>query len=50
MVDENTLIGKISDELFTRIFLPKIIEKQRISMEFLKKVVIFAGLPNSFFS
>jgi hypothetical protein len=49
MVDENTLIGKISDELFFRLFQVKILERQKGIVAFLKRIDIFSGLPNPFF-
>lgn len=49
MVDENTLLGKISDDLFHKVFVPKLLERERALVNFLKKVAIFTGLPNSFF-
>lgn len=49
MVDENTLLGKISDDLFHKVFIPKLLERERALVNFLKKVAIFTGLPNSFF-
>jgi hypothetical protein len=50
MVDEKTLLGKISEDLFARIFLSRIQERQKNIMNFLKKVSIFTGLPQSFFT
>ena len=40
MVDENTLLGKISDELFFQYFQPTVEERWRKFMEFLRKVEI----------
>ena len=50
MVDENTLLGKIPEQVFNKIFLPKILARQKTISQFLKKVSIFNGLPNSFFN
>lgn len=49
MVDETTLLGKVSDEIFHKIFYQKIIDRQKQLVTFLKKIEIFNGLPNSFF-
>lgn len=49
MVDENTLLGKISDDLFHKAFVPKLVERERNLVNFFKKVAIFNGLPTSFF-
>lgn len=49
MVDQHTLIGKFSEEIFYRVFYNRILERQRNIVAVLKKVQIFAGLPNSFF-
>jgi hypothetical protein len=50
MVDQNTLIGKFSEEVFYKIFYNKILERQKSITSVLKKVQIFAGLPSSFFN
>jgi hypothetical protein len=49
MVDENTLIGKFSEETFYKLFHSKILERQKNVIAVLKKVQIFNGLPSSFF-
>lgn len=49
MVDENTLIGKVSEELFFKLLQPRILERQKHLVTFLKKISIFNGLPHSFF-
>ena len=49
MVDENTLLAKVSDELFNKIFMPKILERQKQLTSFIRQLPIFTGLPNLFF-
>jgi signal-transduction protein with cAMP-binding, CBS, and nucleotidyltransferase domain len=49
MVDQQTLLAKISEELFHKLFLPRFNERQKNLSCFLKTVSIFNGLPNSFF-
>lgn len=49
MVDQHTLLAKVSDDLFHKLFLPKVQERQKKLSLFLKSVAIFNGLPNSFF-
>jgi len=49
MADEQALLGKISEELFIKLFLPKIQERQKLQIQFLKKIEIFEGLPNNFY-
>ncbi len=50
MVDQNTLIGKFSEEVFYKIFYNKLIERQKSIGAVLRKVQIFSGLPGSFFN
>ena len=49
MVDDKTLMGKISDELFVKWIKKRIFERIRNLTSFMKKIVLFENLPDVVF-
>jgi hypothetical protein len=49
MVDEKTLMGKISDELFVKWIQKRLYERTRNLTSFMKKIVLFENLPDVVF-
>jgi hypothetical protein len=49
MVDEGTLLGRVSEDLFMRVFMPALEQRWKTLSEFFRKVDIFASLPAPFF-
>ncbi len=49
MVDEKTLMGKISDDLFLKWIQKRLYERTRNLTSFMKKIVLFENLPDVVF-
>ena len=49
MIDERTLMGRISDEVYQRYFQEKFYEKINNLSDFMKKVSLFENLTNNVF-
>lgn len=49
MVDEKTLMGKISDELFSKYIQKRLNERIRSITAFMRRITLFENLPDNVF-